>query len=528
MNTNFITSDGQDSLLASIVRFPNKFDEKAHLLDYGYFTSVYGQHVCRVIKVLWKETGSLPSYSVLNEAIVKASQKNELAELLQYWQKLSDIQIEEAEARHWADIFVSAMRDGAFVAVLQMMVSAMTGDPRQREPGGVSAAIDLMPKLEAAAALAAPKNELVGKTLAELANEAASDDDTILGPGTRYLCRAGSMLVSAPTGAGKSAWVMGAVAAWSCGREFCAIKPAKPLRIVVIQAENDNGDLHEMSIGQYDHIGMTEKDWEAVHNNTVFIHHNQSTGDEFVMFVKRVLKAHRPDLLIIDPLNAYAKGDLKNQETVAEFCRTGLNPLLTEFKCALLLVHHQNKPNHSEKDTGSWRPMDWSYNFAGSADLANWARAIMVIAATAHPGVFKFVAAKRGRRLGWEQDGKWSLTRYFAHSEDPEKIVWCEPTPDQLLDMEQAEEERRRASRGSKLGRKDGYVTERIVEPLESGETLSIGDWLSALHATGCKISQSTLYRKATELEKKGTVVSSGSRWKLAPKSTRTIETSRV
>lgn len=528
MNTNILTSEGQDSLLAAIIRFPGMFDEKIRLMDYGYFTSVQGQNVCMIIKTMWQETGSLPSYSILNETVVKASQKKEMPELLLYWQKLSDIQVQEAEAHQWADIFSSAMRDGAVFAVLHKMVEALKGDPSKRKPGGATEVIKLMPLMETAAALAEPKGELDGKTLAELANNPASDDDTILGPGKRYVCRGGSFLLSAPTGAGKSAWVMGAAGAWSIGKEFCGIAPARPLRIVIIQAENDEGDLHEMSVGQYDHIGMTRKDWEMAHQNTVFIHHNQSTGDEFLMFVKRALRKHQPDLLIIDPLNAYAKGDLKSQETIAEFCRTGLNPLLTEFKCALLLVHHQNKPNHSEKDAASWRPMDWSYNFAGSADLANWARAIMVIAATAHPGVFKFVAAKRGRRLGWEQDGKRSLTRYFAHSEDPEKIVWCEPTPDQLLDMEQAEEERRRASRGSKSGRKDGYVTERILEPLESGEMLSIGDWLSALHATGCEVSQATLYRKAEQLEKKGTIVSSGSRWKMAPKSTKTIDTSRV
>jgi hypothetical protein len=69
----------------------------------------------------------------------------------------------------------------------------------------------------------------------------------------------------------------------------------------------------------------------------------------------------------------------------------------------LLLVHHPPKP---KKDTGEAKAGEDAYFGAGSADLANWARAVIVLKPTTHHGIYELRLAKRGQRAGWvEADG---------------------------------------------------------------------------------------------------------------------------
>ena len=55
------------------------------------------------------------------------------------------------------------------------------------------------------------------------------------------------------------------------------------------------------------------------------------------------------------------------------------------------------------------------YAAAGNADLTNWARAILVIEPTHVEGVFEFIAAKRGKRIGWGKPEENFLSRRRRH-----------------------------------------------------------------------------------------------------------------
>ena len=57
---------------------------------------------------------------------------------------------------------------------------------------------------------------------------------------------------------------------------------------------------------------------------------------------------------------------------------------------------------------------DWMYAGAGAADITNWCRTALIIDVTEDPRIFRFIAAKRSQRIGWEND----LTGgHFAHGE---------------------------------------------------------------------------------------------------------------
>src|SRR5258708_21450657 len=76
----------------------------------------------------------------------------------------------------------------------------------------------------------------------------------------RYLCRGGGGLLVAPTGIGKSTLGMQGALLFSIGRDLFGIMPARPLRSLIIQAENDLGDLAEMREGIMTGLSFTDRE----------------------------------------------------------------------------------------------------------------------------------------------------------------------------------------------------------------------------------------------------------------------------
>src|SRR5207237_658965 len=57
----------------------------------------------------------------------------------------------------------------------------------------------------------------------------------------RFLSRGGGLLFAGPTGVGKSSMAMQLMISWALGREAFGIKSARPLKSMLVQAENDDG-----------------------------------------------------------------------------------------------------------------------------------------------------------------------------------------------------------------------------------------------------------------------------------------------
>ena len=135
-------------------------------------------------------------------------------------------------------------------------------------------------------------------------------------------------------------------------------------------------------------------------DKVLYVTEKSRTGMAFLSdVVEPPLAKYRPDIIRIDPLLAYLGADVNVAAETAKFLRNGLNPLLAKYDCAAILVHHTPKANN--RDTSNYRQSDWQYAGAGSADITNWTRSILVIEPTHAPHVFKFIAAKRGRHLDW-------------------------------------------------------------------------------------------------------------------------------
>lgn len=263
--------------------------------------------------------------------------------------------------------------------------------------------------------------------LLQLLAHAPDPEDTILGK--RFLCREGGMLFVGPSGIGKSSASVQMDVCWSIGKPAFGIHPARPLKILQIQAENDNGDLHEMIRGVWEAMRFGAGEETLCKANLLTASEKSRTGDLFLSGVVRpLLEKHRPDILRIDPLMAYLGDDPTDSKALAGFCRSGLNPLIEEFRCSVILNHHT--PKTTNRDTTAWRASDWMYSGAGGADLTNWARAILVVEPTDNSAVFRFIGAKRGKRIGWEDAmNAPEFQRIFCHSDN--SIAWREASDEE-------------------------------------------------------------------------------------------------
>lgn len=268
------------------------------------------------------------------------------------------------------------------------------------------------------------------KSLGDLKRRTADDPNELLRTG--YLCRCAGLLIAAPSGIGKSSLAIMAMILWAIGRAIFGITPVRPMKSLLIQAENDDGDLAEMRDGVVAGMDLTDEEKKTALQNVIVVHENTRTGREFTNYtVAPLLELHRPDLLWIDPALAYLGGDVSSQKDVGFFLRNLLNPLLTKFNCGCVVVHHTNKPSRGEEKS-AWQAGDFAYLGSGSAEWANWARAVLAIRSIGSHEVFELRAGKRGARIGWkDDDGKTSFARLIGHATEPGVICWRPATEDE-------------------------------------------------------------------------------------------------
>jgi len=271
----------------------------------------------------------------------------------------------------------------------------------------------------------------------------------------RYLCRGGALLMVGPTGIGKSSFVMQAAFRWALGDDFFGIQAAQALKVLIIQAENDDGDIAEIREGVYrglEGLGqMTDGDQLRIARQVWVVPEDSVTGRDFGERLERYLEKIHPDLVIIDPALAYLGGDALKQADVTLFCRNILNPIIHRHNVGLVLVHHTNKPPKADQKDG-WQAGDMAYLGQGAADWANWARAVMAITSIGSHSIFKLIAGKRGGRIGWK-DEEWHTlySKHIAHAKDPGQICWREPTVQEVFDETASQDGRKAQGRPAKV-----------------------------------------------------------------------------
>jgi hypothetical protein len=308
----------------------------------------------------------------------------------------------------------------------------------------------------------------------------------------RFLCRGGGALLVAPTGIGKSVLSMQCMILWSLGRTCFGITPARPLTSLLLQAENDSGDLWEMVHGVCAGLQLSERDREKAFAAIRFENLDSRTGRDFLRSdVSPLLRTHKPDLLWIDPVLAYLGGDASSQKDVSGFLRTGLNPLIHKYDCGCILVHHTAKPAKGE-DRSEWGGNDFAYLGMGSSEWANWARAVIAVRGLKSNTTFELRLGKRGARVGWKNaDGSSSFTRLIQHSASG--ICWVDADEDDLPEPTPRSK-----------GRAKKHTIEKILSVFKDGEMTTTEWQKAAFNEKG--VSRSTFFDLVEEAERSGIV----------------------
>ena len=240
----------------------------------------------------------------------------------------------------------------------------------------------------------------------------------------RFLCRGGALLLVGPTGIGKSSLSMQIMISFALGKSMLGLKPARTMKSLLIQAENDAGDLAEFRDGVIAGMDLTPEEVALVQERVLVATVDSCSGQKFCEeVVDKLLHQHMPDLLWIDPAFAYLGGDSNSAQDVGGFLRQGLNPLIHRHRCGLVLIHHTGKPVRAV-NAAKTCTTDTAYSGSGSAEFANWSRATLTIEPVAD-GIFKLISRKRGTRLGWrEPDGRPSNHQIVAHCKVADRVWW--------------------------------------------------------------------------------------------------------
>lgn len=232
------------------------------------------------------------------------------------------------------------------------------------------------------------------------------DPNCLIGTKGRYLNRGGSLLIPAPAGIGKSTASYQMAAFWGTGRDFIGLNCIRPLRVMIIQCEDDVGDVGEVMESVIQGAGFTPKDIETLNQNVFCIRDRGNIGDAFAPALRAYARHCRPDLVIINPLMRYCPG-LSKEEIAGPFLAQ-LDIVADEFQFALIAFHHTPKPPVEQPGRGKPQKrdaVDRQYTAFGSSALTNWARAIINITKVKNQdGVFIFQFVKRGRRAGLYRD----------------------------------------------------------------------------------------------------------------------------
>lgn len=328
------------------------------------------------------------------------------------------------------------------------------------------------------------------KALADLKRRETNDPTELLRTG--YLCQGGGLLLCGPTGIGKSSFGLQAMILWGLGRACFGIAPVKPLKSLLIQAENDDGDLAEMRDGVIAGLELPQTQTQTALASITVSCEDTRTGAAFAsLTLAPLLEKHRPDLVWIDPALAYLGGEANAQRDVGRFLRNLINPLLHRFACGGIIITHTNKPP-TGREKPNWTAGDFAYSGTGSAEWGNWARAVLALRSIGSHDVFELRAGKRGGRLGWrDASGQPAYVKYVAHAKAPGVICWQEVNADAI----------------ETGGRPKSYDPTEILALLPP-EGLSTAKWVK-LAKSECGISEATLHRERREFLKADRILKS-------------------
>jgi hypothetical protein len=239
-----------------------------------------------------------------------------------------------------------------------------------------------------------------------MAFDAANDPGNLIG--RRWIVKGSTALWAGTSGAGKSTLQMQAAIYFGLGFKMFGMKPVRPLKSLIIQAEDDPGDVAEQLQGVLTGIETTEREIDpaqlqaVVRQNVIIKRVYGVTGITFCRLLRKLIAEHTPDLVWINPLFAYAGCSLMDAEKTGHFLRDLLFPVAWETGVVLNVIHHAGKTDRDSKAKEHWTDLDWQYLGFGSSEIQNSFRVVNILTPikrqAAGKPCYQLILSKRGER----------------------------------------------------------------------------------------------------------------------------------
>lgn len=250
------------------------------------------------------------------------------------------------------------------------------------------------------------------------------DSDRSVLLGKRYLNRGDIAVLSSTSGMGKSSMALQMATAFALGIAAFGengIKPNGPLTSLIIQSEDSEGDVAEVAAGLSHGFQLDDAKRSLINRRVFVVTDRVNRGGKFIAALRRHIDTLKPDLVWINPLQAFMDGDITESRDCGQFLREGLNSLNEPAAHAYMLVHHTTKPAREVKGQPAAKWNEQMYEMAGGAEIINAARAIMILKAAETEGNFNLHLAKRGRRAGAVK--RVAVQEGMSHRVEPVTVI---------------------------------------------------------------------------------------------------------
>jgi hypothetical protein len=383
---------------------------------------------------------------------------------------------------------------------------------------------DLTTKTEAIRSLSQPSLEGVENfALGDLLTFDARKDPTVL-IGNRWLCRGFTALWAGAAGIGKSTLEMQLAIYWACGLACFGITPVRPLKSLIVQAENDLGDTGEQLQGVIDGIMRSTQDIELesvarrsmIERNVAIKRVIGVTGERFIALLEALCEQERSDCVWVDPLFAFAGCDLLNAKEIGFFLREGLIPLAVRQQACVHVVHHVGKPARDGDSKASWSDLDFQYLGFGSSEIQNAFRAVNVLlplakiesdnGASPQEQSFRLILSKRGSRAqALDVSGNTTNNLYLAHSHTG--LCW--------LQVDKPPEQKKQPRKKSgEFDRK--FSVETLIKQIKEAPNLMKTSALMKYVCIETGMSRATFYRLFDEAKNSKLIALKTNEWTVA------------
>ncbi len=197
--------------------------------------------------------------------------------------------------------------------------------------------------------------------------EVKPEETHIVGRG--FLRRGAWSLLTGGTGIGKSVLAEQMAAGVACGKSVFGLTVARPFRVLMLTAEQDEETLKRDLEAIAEHDGL---DADLLDQNLQLHHAYALDGPELVTALDGEFRRGKFDLLVVDNYQAFSADDINGSREWKLFI-TPISKLLKEYGAAMLLVDHTGKPAERK----GWGRHDSVYMAAGTSRKANGARTSM-------------------------------------------------------------------------------------------------------------------------------------------------------